>query len=210
MTYPFQRTFSSMLRKPPLMQVREKPFVVESYLRPFWTSHEEDDFESILASIPPLAPSDITMGMKEVFRALQSRSMNILAIVAVTDTGSSPGLIAKLASVCFQNGVPLVLGKGARDLGAKFGKRKVSCVAIHRSCAGKEGMAEFVSNLSLIASDTKIPLEEGGEIVERFKQEEVVTLPPAPMPPTPSISKPPPPKKQKTTPPKKAFFASFD
>ena len=167
-------------RGKPAVVVRETrvaEFDIPDYLRTSWTSNDNNKFTGILESLReafPVGESDAdgpttySLGFKQVFRMIESDCMSILCVVACVDHGKDAGITARLATACFLNGIPLVLGRGPRQLGAVFGKKRVSCLALTKFAASKPGLLDFIMNMSAISSQTRIPLEEAVDVNEKW------------------------------------------
>jgi hypothetical protein len=156
--------------------------------------------------------------------------MQIMCVIACIDNGKDSGVTARLAHDCFTNGVPLILGRGPRQLGSVFGKKRVVCVALSKQAASRSGLLDLIMNMSAVSSTVSIPLEETDDVKERWlsvasRFREGLSVP-APKRKTPDVSPPPPAKKSKhqqnsqhlpkkatpnkAAPNKGSFFSSFD
>jgi ribosomal protein L7Ae-like RNA K-turn-binding protein len=193
-----------------------------SYLKTSWTSLDNDRFASLCSVLrnafgqavtDPDEPREYVIGTKSVLQYIERSGMNILCVIACIDNGGDVGLTSRMARVCYMNGIPLVMGRGPRQLGAAFGgKKRVCCVALTKMAASNNELFDFIMNLSSLASQVSVPLEDVDEIKGRFmqacqpRQPSVEVKRPAPK--TQST----PPKKQNTGGPKKGigFFASFE
>ena len=202
-----------------VIQPSAPQFDVPSSMKTTWTSHEPLVFKKILESLslgidgvrgdPPAWYFGFRHTMAEIHRS----SVNIFCVIAVID-GDHTGEISRLAHQCHLNGIPLVLGRGARELGKIFEKKnRVCCVALSRYCVSKHGMEDFVMGVNSVSSKTRIPLEENLDVIEQFrgrvsgkrkngdeKKQHGITAPVH----QPQV------KKIKQNTPKKNFFSSFD
>ena len=224
-----------MNRRKTVVAREEKGFEYEipSYLKTSWTSNDNSKFCDICKSLQeafpqgqplhePDGPKTLILGFKEVFRQLKRDAMSIMCVVACIDNGLDAGVTSRLARDCFSNGVPLVLGRGPRELGAVFGKQRVSCVALTRYAASRSGLLDFIMNMSAITSTVSVPLDEPSELDDRYLAccESISGNLKRPLPPVTKSPAVPPPanaaKKQKNNNKPKSgakkgnFFASFD
>lgn len=214
-------------------------FDIPSYLRTSWTSNENSKFGEILNVLrqggftdSDSSTDDYYLGLRTVFAKLANPTscMQIMCVIACIDNGKDSGVTARLARDCFTNGVPLILGRGPRQLGSVFGKKRVVCVALSKQAASRSGLLDLIMNMSAVSSTVSIPLEETDDVKERWlsvasRFREGLSVP-APKRKTPDASLPPPAKKpkqqqnsqhfpkkatpKKATPKKGSFFSSFD
>ena len=200
--------------------VRKTEFEVPDYLRTSWTSNDAEQFTDILRSlkesIDPLNDRDnYILGFKEVFKAIKIDSMRVLCVIACVDNGGDVRSISNICRESFLCGIPVVLGRGPRQLGGVFGKNRVGCAALSKSIAAKPEMLDFILNLSNVSSKIRIPLEDSADVIERFRVscEGQVSVKRKPHGSLNKGQTPPPEKKVKVVPKKEkntSFFASFD
>jgi ribosomal protein L7Ae-like RNA K-turn-binding protein len=173
-----------MRKAQPQITVRESKQVeyeFPDYLKTSWTSLDAERFKAVtnhlknafsgssMASPADDEPRTHVLGYKEVLHYMERSSMNVLCVIACTDNGGKVDLTSRIVRNCFLKGIPVILGKGTRELGSAFGKNRVCCVALTKVAASKAELLEFVMNMSALASEVRIPLEEAEEIVEKFK-----------------------------------------
>ena len=221
-------------RQQPTVTVRHKKaseFEIPAYLRTSWTSNESGKFGEILNILTQAGfadetsvESDFHLGLRTVISKIASPSscMQIMCVIACIDNGQDSGVMSRLASACFKNGVPLILGRGPRQLGAVFGKKRVTCVALTKQAASRAGLFDLIMNMSAVSSSVSIPPEDTDEIkekwlavTERFKEgssngpkrkapESGQNINKKPKPEAKNI------QPKKATPKKASFFSSFD
>jgi hypothetical protein len=196
------------------------------HLRTSWTSLDNERFASLVGVLGTVfssekdedEPRQYVIGTKSVLQYIERNGMNIFCVIACVDNGGDVGLTSRLARVCYLNGIPLVFGRGHRELATAFGgKKRVCCVALTKMAASNSDLYDFIINMSSLTSRVAIPLEEVEDIKEKFIEScqagKLVDQKRKSPEPVPSISAPPPKKlnspdtkKKKAT----SFFASFD
>ena len=179
-------TGSGMRRARPQIVLRETKQVeyeIPAHLKTSWTSLDAERFSAVTESLKtafspqkdqvsnPEEPKEYVLGYKEVLQYIQRSGMNILCVIACTDNGGRVDLTSRIVRNCFLNGIPVVMGRGARELGGAFGKHRVCCAALTKLAASKSEMLDFVMNMSSLTSEVRIPLEESEEIIEQFRAE---------------------------------------
>lgn len=204
-------------------------FEFPSHLRTTWTSLDNERFSAVIemlreafsSNTDPDSSTEFVLGTKQSLRYIEQKGMNVLCVVACIDNGGDVGKTSRIARVCYTNGIPLIFGRGPRELGSAFGKKRVCCVALTKMAASRSELFDFVMNLSALVSNINIPLDEVEDIKDRFSSicgsasAQVTTK--VRQLPEPVAQKEPLAKKLKpsTNPPsagkkKGNFFASFD
>ena len=206
----------------------EYPFPL--HLRTSWTSNDTEQFTKVLnllraafgSSTEPRdneEPSEVVMGIKSVLQRVEKNCMSLLCVVACIDNGGDSGLLSRLVRNCYTNGVPIILGRGARELGSAFNKKRVCCVGLTKMAASRSELFDLVVDLSAVSSQVQVPLDEFDEIKEKFHSScirissngEDARKRKDPPTPVQKTNNSPPPKKANKTPQKKGnFFSSFD
>ena len=171
-----------MKRAKPQFVVREAKhveFEFPQYLKTTWTSNDNEKFNKIIAILKEAFSTktvednedrdEVILGSKSVLKRITSNGMSLLCVIACVDNGGNVGLMARLARSCYINGVPLILGRDPRLLGAAFNKRRVCCVGLTRQAAAKSELFDLVVNLSAVSSQVQGPLDEFVDIKERFQ-----------------------------------------
>lgn len=202
-----------VLKKP-----KQTDFEVPEHLRTSWTSHDAERFAEILDSLKEALRSEsksadyCTLGFNEVLKRIKRDSLRILCVIACVDNGGNVARISNLCRECYLTGVPVILGRGPRQLGSLFMKNRVCCAALSKSVAANPLLEDFLVNFSSLCSVIKIPLEDASEVIDRFGSAPTeAKREPAHRKPVAIKDTSPPQKKRKTAHVNPTrFFTSFD
>jgi ribosomal protein L7Ae-like RNA K-turn-binding protein len=170
------------MRKPKpeivLKEGKRTEYQFPAHLKTSWTSLDAERFKAVISVLRNAfsdniinkdEPREYVVGSKEVLQYVEKHGMKILCVIACVDNGGDVGLLSRIVRNCFQNGIPIILGRGPRELGSAFGKNRVCTVALTKLAGSKSELFDLVMNLSSLASEVSGPLETPSEIVERFR-----------------------------------------
>ena len=168
--------FGVEMKRGKQITIRSEPessgYEVLPYLKTSWTSCQTAEFAHLCAILKKVdSPGNIVCGFKKCFRTLKNDSGSIFTIVACVD-GSDEGMISRL---CFESeaaGVPVVLGRGFRELGAACGINgaRVCCVALLRPITTIPDMLDFMIQMGKWTAVIQPAITDSKDLMDRFRE----------------------------------------